>query len=57
MNGDHPLSLLIYVTFAAALIVVGGAFVHFMRKRSNRHPMAGKRERNIDEIRRDGPNS
>ncbi len=55
MNADHPISLLIYVTFGAALLIVGGAFLYFMRKRSNRHPMAGERERNIQEIRDEAP--
>ena len=57
MNPGHPLSLLIYVTFAAVLAVAVALLSSFMRKRRNRHPMAGQPERNIEEIRRDAPPS
>lgn len=57
MNPGHPLSLLIYVTFGAALAIALALFVNFMRKRRNRHPMDGQPERNIDEIRHDAPPS
>ena len=39
------------VVFIIALIV----FLKFQSKKSNRHPMDGQRERNIDEIREEGP--
>lgn len=57
MNPGHPISLLLYVTFAAVLAIALALFVTFMRKRRNRHPMDGQPERNIDEIHRDAPPS
>ena len=36
-------------------IIIAVMLIRFLSKRGNRHPMAGQRERNIDEIRRDGP--
>lgn len=56
MDTGHPLSLLIYVTFAAVVLVVAFMLVKFLRKPGNRHPMAGQRERNIEEIREEGGN-
>lgn len=54
MNAGHPLSLLIYMTFAAAAAIAIILLVWFLRKSGNRHPMAGERERNIDQIREEG---
>ena len=51
MNAGHPISWLMFGTFAAVIVIVGGGFLYFLRKRSNRHPMEGQPERNIDEIR------
>ena len=44
-------SSLAFVTFA--LVVIGAIvlLMRFLRKPGNAHPMAGQRERNIDEIR------
>ena len=36
MNGDAPVSWLIFFTLAAGLIVAAGAFVQFLRSRRNR---------------------
>ena len=55
MDAGHPLSLLIYMTFAAAAAIAIVLLVRFLRKPGNRHPMAGERERNIEEIREEGP--
>jgi hypothetical protein len=55
MNLASPISLLMFVTLAAALAIALALFVGFMRKRKNRHPMAGQPERNIDEIRGEAP--
>ncbi|WP_374942196.1 hypothetical protein [Sphingomonas sp.] len=39
-----------------AVVVVGIiVLLRHLRKPGNRHPMENQRERNIDEIRRDGP--
>ena len=56
MDAGHPLSLLIYMTFAAVIAVVVILSLRYFRK-SERHPMEGERERTIDEIREDGPTS
>lgn len=55
MEGDHPISLLLVGTFAVVAIVLVLLIIGVMRKRSNRHPMDGQRERNIAEIRDEGP--
>lgn len=57
MNADHPISLLIWVTFAAVIVIGGFLLVRHLRKPGNRHPMAGERERTGDEITRNGPTS
>lgn len=54
MNAS-PISLLMFGTLVAVVIVGLVLFLRHWRKPENRHPMEGKRERNIDEIRRDGP--
>lgn len=53
-NADHPITLLVFMTFAAALIVAGWMLISLLKKRKHRHPMQGQRERNIDEIREEG---
>lgn len=54
MDAGHPLSLLMYMTFAAVVVVAILMLLRFLRK-EERHPMAGERERNIDEIREEAP--
>lgn len=54
MNGS-PISLLMFGTLAIVVIVGIVLLLRLLRKPENRHPMDGQRERNIDEIRRDGP--
>lgn len=54
MNGS-PISLLMFGTLAIVVIVGIVLLLRHLRKPGNRHPMDGERERNIDEIRRDGP--
>ncbi len=55
MQNGHPISMLMFGTLAVVVVIAAVLLVRFMRKRENRHPMEGERERNIDEIRRDGP--
>ena len=55
MNADHPISLLMFGTFAAVVIIGIVLLLRFLRKPGNQHPMEGERERGIDEIQRDGP--
>lgn len=40
MNGDHPISLLMFFTLASGILVGGGAFAYFLRHRYNRHVAA-----------------
>ncbi len=54
MQAGHPISLLMFGSLLIALVLAIVLLAAFLRKRRNRHPMAGQRERNIDEIRRDG---
>lgn len=54
MDGS-PISFLMFGTLAAVVIIGVILLLRFLRKPGNRHPMDGQRERNIDEIRRDGP--
>ena len=54
MHGG-PISLLMFGTLAAVVVVGLVLLLRHLRKPGNRHPMEGQRERNIDEIRRDGP--
>lgn len=37
MDGDHPISLLMFFTLAAGVVVGGGAFAYFLRHRHNRY--------------------
>lgn len=55
MNTDTAVPTLMFFTLGIVLLVGIVVLVRFMRKRSNRHPMDGHRERNIDEIRRGVP--
>lgn len=55
MEAGHPVSLLMFGTLVVAILIAVILFARFMRKRRNRHPMAGQPERNIDDIRREGP--
>lgn len=55
MQDSHPVSVLMFGTLIVVIVLAIALLLHFMRKRGNRHPMAGERERNIDEIHRDSP--
>lgn len=55
MQSAQPISMLMFGTLVIGLLIIGILLARFLSKRRNRHPMAGERERNIDEIRRDGP--
>lgn len=50
MQGDHPISWLMFFTLAAALFVACGLFLSFLRSRNNReiaaHSLAGQGEEN-----------
>lgn len=37
MDGDHPISSLMFLTLAAGLVAAGGAFACFLRHRHNRY--------------------
>ena len=54
MQAGHPISLLMFGTFAIVLLLAIVLLANFLRKRRNRHPMDDQPDRNIDEIRRDG---
>ena len=47
MSGFEMQASLGLVTLVIAFLVVAIAFASFLRKRSNRHPLAGKQERNV----------
>ena len=51
MDTSEMTGLLGFGTLAVALIIALFLFLRFMRRPGNRHPMEGKHERNIDEIR------
>jgi hypothetical protein len=36
MNGDQPISWLMFFTLLAGVVIVGGVFINFIRSRSNR---------------------
>ncbi len=44
---------LAFVTIGIVLVALAIILIRFMRKPENRHPMEGKHERNIGEIRTD----
>ena len=47
MTSNGFLSALNLGTLLIVLAVVGIAFAYFMRRRSNRHPLEGRQERNV----------
>jgi amino acid transporter len=47
MSTTGFLSSLNLGTFIIVFIVVAVAFAFFMRRRANRHPMEGRKERNV----------
>lgn len=55
MQAGHPVSWLMFGTLAVVLALLVFLILRFFRKPGRAHPMAGERERNIGEIRRDGP--
>ena len=55
MSTGGAISSLMFFTLIAVVVIVAAAAIHFFRKRSNRHPMDGVRERNLDEMRRGEP--
>lgn len=36
MQGDNPISWLMFFTLAAGVFIIAGAFIHFLRSRTNR---------------------
>ncbi len=54
MEAGHPISLLMFGSLLIPVIIAIVLLAAFLRKRRNRHPMEGQRERNIDEIRSEG---
>lgn len=51
MAPHNAVPSLMFFTLIGVLVIAVVALLWFLRKRSNRHPMQGVRERNIDEIR------
>ncbi len=47
MSLSEMLSSLNLMTLIIPLAIVAIGFIYFLRKRSNRHPMDGKQERNV----------
>lgn len=47
MSNGGFLSSLNLMTLVVVFVIVAGAFVFFLRKRSNRHPLEGRQERNV----------
>ncbi|MES2903220.1 MAG: hypothetical protein V4696_03460 [Pseudomonadota bacterium] len=47
MSLSEMLSSLNLMTLVIAVVIVGLGFLYFLRKRSNRHPMEGRQERNV----------
>ena len=47
MSNGGFLSSLNLMTLVVVFLVVAGAFIFFLRKRSNRHPLDGRQERNV----------
>ncbi|ACF00214.1 conserved hypothetical protein [Rhodopseudomonas palustris TIE-1] len=46
MNGDQPISWLMFFTLAAGIVIVGFVFLNFIRSRSNREVAANTLEGN-----------
>lgn len=55
MSRTELIPSLMFFTIGAIIVVALVLLLRFLRKRSNRHPMEGVRERNIDEIRAGTP--
>lgn len=55
MSSGTPIALLMFGTLIVVLAIGTALLIHHLRKRSNRHPMDGVRERNIDEMKRGVP--
>ena len=55
MPSEQPISYLMFGTIAIVIVLAVVLVLRFLRKPANRHPMRGEPERDIDEIRRDGP--
>lgn len=55
MSTGGAVSSLMFFTLIIVLLLVVALLVHHLRKRSNRHPMEGVRERNLDEMQRGKP--
>ena len=47
MSRPEFLSSLNLMTLVVVFLIVAGAFVFFLRKRSNRRPLDGRQERNV----------
>ena len=56
MTSNALIPILMLFTLGAGLLIAIVLLMRFLRKHSNRHPMDGQTERNIEEIRRDGGN-
>ena len=54
MLSSNAVPLFMFGTLGIVLLILIVVVLRFFRKPSNRHPMAGQRERNIDEISQDG---
>ncbi len=47
MASNEFLGSLNLMTLVVVFLVVAAAFIFFLRKRSNRHPLEGRQERNV----------
>lgn len=47
MSSTGLLSSLSLMTLVGVLVIVAIGFVFFLRRRSNRHPLEGREERNV----------
>ena len=56
MTSNALIPILMLFTLGAGLLIAIVLLMRFLRKPSNRHPMDGQPERNIEEIRMDGGN-
>ena len=50
-SAGHPVWMLAWATLGIALLIAVVMLMRFRSKGNNAHPMEGKRERNIEEIR------
>jgi hypothetical protein len=53
MQGDNPISWLMFFTLAATVFIIAGAFIYFLRSRTNREIAAATLEGKWIEDRRD----